>query len=480
MSGYTAYNCTVIGQRYIEKEKPCEDCSLSYNNEHLHIAVVADGHGDPRCFRSNTGSKLACEIALQEMKRFAIALREENVEERLFTRAGVHQLIDNLFCSIVDNWHTQTSEDLAQNPPTNDEYLSAGEECAAIYREGRELAHIYGTTLIAMLLTERFLLVLHQGDGRCVVMHHDGKPDQPVPWDPRCEGRSTSSLCDDDVLSNWRYHLIDLKKDPIVACYAVSDGIEDSFETLDELNAYLCLHACDYTEKGSSEYLEDLQEHFSELTKNGSRDDISIGGIIDADAVSKYIDMYHALHEYYVAKSENRRALERVLSMKRKMAYLKERVDEAQRLYDEACKEEETHFNELGLLNKIIVNLTDKNDIVKENTLKAQSTFINAEAEFNDYSGLRAEYVEKAKKMKKAMDEAQHKLTMLSSSDEILKAESYDSAESYVYSQPSPDEKDCLGEEGSGASDEGTEVTENAADRISDSSSNSNNNKEVD
>ena len=37
------------------------------------------------------------------------------------------------------------------------------------YDRGERLEHIYGTTLIAGLLTESYLLLIQQGDGRCVV-----------------------------------------------------------------------------------------------------------------------------------------------------------------------------------------------------------------------------------------------------------------------------------------------------------------------
>lgn len=435
MSGYTAFHCTVIGQRYIEKEKPCEDYSLSCNDDDIHIAVVADGHGDPRCFRSNVGSRKACEITLEQLKRFAHALQQEDVERQLFTRFGARKLTDNLFRSIVTEWQHAVLADIAENPMTEEERASVDSAAAAVYQEGRELVHIYGTTLIAMLMTERYLLVLHQGDGRCVVMHHDGTVDQPVPWDPRCEGRNTSSLCDNDVLASWRYHLIDLEKDPIAACYAVSDGIEDSFETMEELNAFLCHHAGEYVSKGADAYLAELPAQFAALTKNGSRDDTSMGCIIDTDKVSEFASQYQLSYDYCVSKAENRHALDRIKSMKRKTRFLKDAVDNAQAAYDQVLADEEADRQEMNGLQRMILALTRKMDTHKDSEKTAERELIIARAEYNDYMALREEYVERAKEAKKKMDEAKKQIDQLNA-DHAADAVPDAAREEFVYTQP--------------------------------------------
>ena len=54
---------------------PCEDSSVSYSAEDgkYHIAIVADGHGSKKCFRSNEGSKIATEVAMECLQQFAEA-----------------------------------------------------------------------------------------------------------------------------------------------------------------------------------------------------------------------------------------------------------------------------------------------------------------------------------------------------------------------------------------------------------------------
>lgn len=404
LAQYFAYNCTVIGQRYIEKEKPCEDSSISYNSNQIKIAIIADGHGDKKCFRSNIGSRIACEVSLEKIKDFAFTLQNENVEDQIFNEKKTEKLISHLFFSIISSWNEKVLQDLSDNPPSDEEYESAGENNAAIYKSGNGLTHIYGTTLIAMLMTKRYLLVIHQGDGRCVVMHNDGTIDQPVPWDPRCEGRNTASLCDEDVLAHWRYHLVDLTKDTIVACYAISDGIEDSFQTQKEVNAYLCMHAADYAELGKESYLEALPQHFSRLTKQGSQDDISIGCIINSKLAAIHAERFKLIHEFYVFKAENRKANERLKSMQRKTDYLTQQLNEAQSNYDIIVDDES---KSKSLIEKLSSALTsEKDDLTKTSVKKklAEERLVQIKKEYDEYMSIRDEFVKKAEESQASMD----------------------------------------------------------------------------
>lgn len=440
MAEYISYNCTVIGQRYIEKEKPCEDSSISYSSGDVHIAIVADGHGDPKCFRSNVGSRVACEVTLESMKEFAIAIREGEKEELLFTPKGAERLTTNLFSSILGRWTEKVLEDLTTTPPTDEEYKSAGEKNAAFYRAGKGLSHIYGTTLIAMLMTSRYLLVLHQGDGRCVVMHENGNVDQPVPWDPRCEGRNTASLCDEDVLANWRYYVIDLSKDQIVACYVVSDGIEDSFETMKELNAYLCMHACDYIDLGHVAYLDALPAHFATLTKQGSLDDISIGCIIDPQGISKYIELYSLIHKYYVAKGENRRANERINSMQRKTEYLTERLEKAKIACENAQQEQYSSSSTLEKMQKAVKSAIEGLESSTQKKEAAEEALVIAQTEYDQYMAIRNEVVEKVTTTEEEMRVLSEKIKNISIVPPEINNDK--KSEDLVYTQPISEDDD--------------------------------------
>ena len=439
MNKYNAYNCTVIGQRYLDKGKPCEDSSISYNNNNIHIAIVADGHGDKKCFRSNIGSKLACDISLEKLKDFSFALQNENVESSIFDSSKSEKLISNLFCSIVGCWKERVLEHLSDNPPSDEEYESAGSNNAAIYKASKGLSHIYGTTLIAMLMTETYLLFLHQGDGRCVVMYDDGRIEQPVPWDPRCEGRNTASLCDEDVLSHWRYHLVNLSEESIVACYSVSDGIEDSFETQKELNAYLCMHAADYCDLGWETYMETLPTHFAMLTKKGSQDDISIGCIINPEMAKKHVKRYRLINEFYVTKSENRKANERLNSMKRKTDYLTQKLQNAQSAFDEVQSEESISLSLIEKLRISLKNQTEDLNQTTEKKEKAQKDLDSVQKEYDEYMAIRKEFEDKAEATQITMDELSNQISELTPNQSIDDTNSNDTEIAPIYIQPDTD-----------------------------------------
>jgi hypothetical protein len=85
-----------------------------------------------------------------------------------------------------------------ENPLTLDERAKC-DRYLDRYDRGEKLEHIYGTTLIAGLLTDKYLLLLQQGDGRCDVFDANGEVSQPIPWDDKCFANVTTSLCEDDA-----------------------------------------------------------------------------------------------------------------------------------------------------------------------------------------------------------------------------------------------------------------------------------------
>ena len=80
MANYHAFHSTTRGYSHILKDTCCEDASFSIDERDIHVAVVSDGHGDPACFRSQIGSRLAVEIAGEKLLSFAKNIREQGWE----------------------------------------------------------------------------------------------------------------------------------------------------------------------------------------------------------------------------------------------------------------------------------------------------------------------------------------------------------------------------------------------------------------
>lgn len=313
---------SVQGASHIKRGIPCEDYGLKYETDLCKVFVLGDGHGDPNCFRSSLGSKLICEIAVQELTQFAGALAEHEWHEQLFDRAAAEELITQLVTSIFGKWSCAVNDDFLQNPMTEQEAELAVDYIER-YKNGERIEHIYGTTMIAGLLTDKYLLLLQQGDGRCVVFDEQGVATQPIPWDDRCFANVTTSVCDADAIQSCRYHIVNLDQTRITACAAGSDGVEDSFNSMDKMHSYyrkLLRIACDNGVDALECHLDETLPSFSE---KGSGDDTTICGIIDASLFEENWERMVMEDEIIAVKDELSRAQERIDSMQNKLSFLK-------------------------------------------------------------------------------------------------------------------------------------------------------------
>ncbi|MBQ8201863.1 MAG: protein phosphatase 2C domain-containing protein [Clostridia bacterium] len=319
-----SFSVTVRGESHVRRETPCEDASAHYDGPGMHIAVVSDGHGDPSCFRSSEGARLAAEVAMEQMKCFAEGLQQEREAYQLDAPRSRKLIIDRLIASIITTWRDQVAQHLALNPITEEEWASAG-SFEAQYRRGEELAHIYGATLIAMLMTQDFFLALHQGDGRCICIRPNGRIDQPVPWDEQCVGNVCTSLCSDDAAQGCRSLYIDLRREPLSAAFACTDGVEDSLSSLEHTNAFIGALAGDFVQLGAEGFMDNLREVLPEMSRQGSQDDISIAGFACAETLKPLQPMLLLRSDLMKYQAERDRAQARISSMQRKKAYLENR-----------------------------------------------------------------------------------------------------------------------------------------------------------
>ena len=300
------FHKSVRGHLHILRELPCEDFSGSFSDEkgRYYIAAIADGHGDPACFRSNRGSRFAIEIAIDCLKTFADTVYESDgsrtrYEEILLTSPREREaLVRHLTDTITAKWTDCVYSDLENDPPNADE---RDEKYKENERRGT-LEHIYGTTLIAGIMLPSFLLLIHQGDGRCDVFYSDGHVDQPIPWDDRCVDTATTSLCDSDVMESFRHCVINLEENPVIACFMGSDGVEDayrdSYEDMAGVHTFykdVLVHACTMDEEQFESFLEEMLPEFSAVgrfSQSGSGDDVSVAGIVSKESAKQFLLQY--------------------------------------------------------------------------------------------------------------------------------------------------------------------------------------------
>ena len=378
---------TVRGHLHVMNEFPCEDSSSSFSAENgrYHIAIVADGHGSKSCFRSDYGSKVATEVALECLQQFAEAtLASEELEERfykdIFSNPRYrHMTVRRLTDTILAEWHDRVLEDYKNNPPTLEEMG----ESATEYQNGKNPAHIYGTTLIAALKMSQCLILLHQGDGRCDVFYEDGSVDQPIPWDSRCEDTATTSLCDEDAAERFRSCVLNLTEKPVIACYVGCDGVEDAYRDTYEglggshvlmggVHAFYKYLTCQIVQMGDEAFkswLPDFLAKFSAdgiFSRSGSGDDVSVSGIVDLSKISSFTEGYAYDVKLYALEEDLFWKEDELRGKTRKHGILKKRFDDAKLAYEKVSVTQNTLTESLEQLQSFRIEFAKKIEAAKE------------------------------------------------------------------------------------------------------------------
>ena len=294
MNKNTLFAHTTTGYKHIQMDLANEDSVDLWQNDPYQIIAIADGHGARECFRSEVGSSLAVDVAIQNLKLFAQTVDKYDLDHVLQNEEDREALIRSLIQDIVDNWNQYVYADIQAFPIREEEYQRA-QTLSSIYQKGMYLTNIYGTTLLSALITENYILILQQGDGVCICVDQNGFLYQPMPDDALCIRNITTSLCDKDASRRMRYVWIDRRQADTVAIMIASDGIDKSFQDLIHLQAFfgeLCLEIKDLDQEKIQSYFAHL---LPEISKRGSKDDTSLAGWIDPskiEAVKKELEHY--------------------------------------------------------------------------------------------------------------------------------------------------------------------------------------------
>lgn len=337
---YIIFKASVCGASHKKKNLPCQDYALTIEEDGCRLFAVADGHGDGNCPRSNLGARCACETALE-------MLSELKIMDNAFDEADILLLFEK----IVRNWNLCVRDHFRDNPLTDAELAGCSKGYLELYAKGERIEHIYGTTLIAGILIRDQLLLIQQGDGRCVVFDEKANASQPIPWDENCIANITTSMCDDDAAQEMRYCLWDLNESPVTAVFLGTDGVEDSFlseELMYNFYRKLLLYA---EENGPGQLCDSLPETLMYLTENSSGDDISITALLNPVLLTQNVMRLKLLTDLVRIQAEEVRIRDHLGSMKPKLAYLKdkaEKTENAKNEYEEYLKAYQIYEEQLA------------------------------------------------------------------------------------------------------------------------------------
>ncbi len=369
MFQYRSFSHKTIGASHKKNDKPCQDAAIHYSDENMAIAIIADGHGSPQYFRSDIGSRIATEVALNGIKEF-IENNPEKPEifvdkDRDYSNRNGQKLFARLISNIISTWFEGISADEQAFPLAQDERLDTIEEKYRLKYLNDDnhqyFSHAYGTTVIAVAITEHYWFGFHIGDGRCEVLFANGEWEQPIPWDDRCFLNSTTSICDDDAFQRARVWYGPTEKDSRlpVALFVNSDGIDDSYSVDEDIkqkqlaNLYRSV-VLTFTKEGFERTNAQLPTLIERFASGASQDDVSMAGII-------HINIPQEFSDYLVRQDEAEKANDQVIEDRKKaevkmqaLQAAQAKAEQAAKKKDEALKTAQAAERELGQKNTVL------------------------------------------------------------------------------------------------------------------------------
>jgi len=243
---------------------------------HQVTLAVADGHGSAHYFRSATGARLAVQTA-------KLLLDDLGHNQQLdYDPSAIKGVIDQQFAHLLTRqWNARVDAHLAAAPFTETELQSVDQAFRNRLAGNPRLP--YGSTLVATLVTQTFILYVQVGDGDILTVDETGAVTRPpFQVDKRLFGNVTTSLC---LPEAWRYvrtYLQPLAERPPAMILLATDGYANSFVTDDGLLA-AAQDIFDITEPQGMDGLcllrKLLPRWLNQTSQQGSGDDITVGVI---------------------------------------------------------------------------------------------------------------------------------------------------------------------------------------------------------
>jgi serine/threonine protein phosphatase PrpC len=443
------FNVTQMGASHVKSGKPCQDHSLSWESDDktVQVAIVCDGHGGDTYVRSDVGSKLAAEIALSNIRNFidtvspaifleksaAVTARPNEEEDDLFpagkksvpadlTESEIKQLEqdkafyaavenireqDRLFCQlfacIYMQWCDAIQKDADDNPFTEFE-----KGCL----KNAKIVKAYGTTLMAFVRTPLYWFAFHIGDGKMVACNRNMEWFEPVPWDCNCFLNMTTSLCNSNPIPMFRYAFSG-KGDFPSAVILGSDGLDDSWVTMDNLQNFYSQTLSIFNDLGEEKAVKELNDYLPVLSQKGSRDDMSMAGIVDMDEIKCGLLIYNDKRQQRALKKKKDESETELGRLNKLKAELDEDI---RRLTAEIAKQKEEKESWWSLL--LMEKSKRESDVAAKEEVLAQKAK-EIEQVKKEYEDKSVSYNEWAPVAKKEYEELQANIEMIAHSNEV-------------------------------------------------------------
>lgn len=268
------FSLSVIGASHVLSKTPMQDWSESDTIEDKAcFAVISDGHGASKHFRSDIGSKVACEVTLDLLKKFYTRYPDY----KSFGSKKLDEEIHHLKLSILSGWQHKIEEYTKENPFSEAEMKNESNSLKT--RKSYDVSIAYGATLLASFIAKDYYLLFMIGDGAILELLPNGESKMI-----EFEGKkvfddephsATDSLCNTNAYYNM--HVIVNTYEGHKTVSMCSDGLSEAFHSNQVLGKKLFNYTNFWAEEGYLQTKEAVHEQLEEISRiSPMKDDISL------------------------------------------------------------------------------------------------------------------------------------------------------------------------------------------------------------
>jgi serine/threonine protein phosphatase PrpC len=222
------------------------------------VLALSDGHGAPQHFRSGIGSHVAVEVATAVLAELIVEPTALAASSGARRRAAIEETLAR--------WRAQVEAHAAAHPLARE----------ALFDEGDPLVP-YGATLIAAAVAPGAIFTMQLGDGDLLLGRTDGSFLRPLPDDEGMIGEQTYSLCQADAAERVRARLLTADDGVIDFVMLSTDGLAKSFRDQQKFAELAASWRERIATSGVAALTETLDPVLSDISANGSRDDVTVG-----------------------------------------------------------------------------------------------------------------------------------------------------------------------------------------------------------
>ena len=184
----TTLKRSVTGANHVRQQVRCQDAGKTLVFKDFTVMAVADGHGSARCPFSDTGSKIAVNVFCDGVLNVYRKQPGKTEFRRFFEEKG-----DKPFAkAIVQEWRRRVARAHAGKIRTK--------KASGSSENLDEIAMLYGSTLLGIVITKDFFYVFQIGDGNIIYIENGTL--RELTMGEKMLGVETNSLA---LSAPWKY-----------------------------------------------------------------------------------------------------------------------------------------------------------------------------------------------------------------------------------------------------------------------------------